>query len=71
MIRWWQFIKRYHCPHSHLIGVYGDAILSMPGMRRLVCEDCGKVLDGLVLLAQSRPPFDGVWRSHDRERRDS
>lgn len=54
MIRWWQFRKRAHCPHEHLIGIFGDEINWVGGWR-LQCRDCGRYLDGPVSLADSRP----------------
>ena len=41
-----------HCPHSNLIGVYGDAIIFVTNGRRLICQDCGNTLDGPVSLAE-------------------
>lgn len=54
VIRWWEFRRRYHCPHERLDGIYGDAIQYF-GWRRNLCADCGKTLDGPVSISQSRP----------------
>lgn len=43
----------YHCPHDSLTGIYGDAIHTHNG-RRLICNDCGRCLDGPVRLARER-----------------
>lgn len=43
--------SRRHCPHTRLEGIYGDAINHTPGARRLQCLDCGRLLDGPVMLA--------------------
>ena len=37
------------CPHSHISGIYGDAINHSAGYR-LECVDCGRLLDGPVSL---------------------
>lgn len=44
---------RRRCPHSGLIGIYGDEINSCGGYR-LYCEDCDRFLDGPVLLTANR-----------------
>lgn len=61
MIKWWQFRKRYHCPHSTLMGYYGDEIIRNAWFR-LRCMDCGKLLDGHPNLAKSRrgEAYEGV-----------
>ena len=46
--------ERRHCPHSRLRGIYGDEINHTPGFRRLECLDCGRLLNGPVILAESR-----------------
>ena len=53
MIRWWQIRKRAACPHSRLRGIYGDEIRAA-GYKRLHCLDCGRLLDGPVVLAKLR-----------------
>jgi hypothetical protein len=50
-VRW---RDKLHCPHRNLRGIYGDEILHIPGGRRLVCRDCGRLLDGPVSLAEAR-----------------
>lgn len=49
ILKKWSF--RRHCPHTRLEGIYGDAINHTPGGRRLQCLDCGRLLDGPVMLA--------------------
>ena len=44
---------RKRCPHSNLVGIYGDMINAI-GDWRLHCRDCGRYLDGPVLLADMR-----------------
>ena len=44
--------KRRRCPHVRLNGVYGDAIHALNA--RLMCLDCGALLDGPVKLAEWR-----------------
>lgn len=44
---------RRRCPHSNLAPVYGDMIL-YNNFYRLWCRDCGRTLDGLVILASRR-----------------
>ena len=39
------------CPHVRIAGIYGDRILHTPGYRRLICLDCGRLLDGPPSLA--------------------
>lgn len=46
--------ERRHCAHSRLRGIYGDEINHTPGYRRLQCRDCGRLLDGPVMLALVR-----------------
>jgi hypothetical protein len=51
---WWsRRSARRHCPHSDLIGIYGDLVNAVGGWR-LRCADCGRYLDGPVSLANSR-----------------
>ena len=50
MIRAWR--KRRRCAHVHLRGIYGDAINLLNA--RLMCMDCGALLDGPVVLADWR-----------------
>lgn len=47
--------RRKHCPHVRLRGIYGDEINHTPGYRRNQCLDCGRLLDGPVSIAVSRP----------------
>lgn len=42
-----------HCPHVHVVGIYGDAII-YNGWYRLWCRDCGIYLDGPVSIAKDR-----------------
>lgn len=42
--------KSRHCPHLNLRGIYGDEI-NLVGGYRLVCQDCGNLLDGPVSLS--------------------
>lgn len=39
------------CPHVRIRGIFGDEINHTPGYRRLVCMDCGRLLDGPVRYA--------------------
>lgn len=48
--RGWRAKRR--CPHSRLRGIYGDAINHLGA--RLRCLDCGRLLDGPVVLAELR-----------------
>lgn len=41
------------CPHSNLVGIYGDEI-NFYGGWRLHCRDCGQFLNGPVSLATMR-----------------
>lgn len=41
------------CPHSRLVGIYGDMINAVGGYR-LRCLDCRRLLDGPVSLAKHR-----------------
>ena len=50
LIRAWR--KRRRCPHVHLNGIYGDAINLLNA--RLMCMDCGALLEGPVVLADWR-----------------
>ncbi len=43
---------RSRCPHSHLSGIYGDAINVLN--TRLICLRCGRSIDGPVVLATLR-----------------
>lgn len=45
---------RKRCPHSNLRGIYGDEINHTPRFSRLQCRDCGRFLDGPVMLATLR-----------------
>ena len=45
--------ERRVCPHSDLRGIYGDEINHRGGYR-LECRDCGRLLDGPVMLAKIR-----------------
>lgn len=42
--------KVSRCPHANIRGIYGDEI-NQSGGYRLVCRDCGLLLDGPVSLA--------------------
>lgn len=55
-MRWLRELKaRSRCPHSRLRGIYGDeVIIGTPRFSRLQCRDCGKFLDGPVVLAEMR-----------------
>lgn len=44
---------RRRCPHSQLMGVYGDEITYV-GWWRIWCRGCGRYLDGPVSLVASR-----------------
>lgn len=56
------FGKR-HCPHSNLVGIYGDRINHTPGGRRLLCNDCGSLLDGPVSPSRDRAAMTiPLWR---------
>lgn len=46
--------RRRDCPHSRLMGIYGDEINRTPHFHRLLCCDCGRYLDGPVKLADMR-----------------
>jgi hypothetical protein len=45
--------RRKHCPHIRVRGIYGDEILAS-GNRRNHCLDCGRLLDGPVLVSVIR-----------------
>ena len=46
---------RKRCPHSNLRGIYGDEVIfATPRFSRLQCNDCGRFLDGPVMLAVLR-----------------
>lgn len=49
--RRFSFINR--CPHTNLIGIYGDAINHCGGYR-LWCSDCKRYINGQVDLAHIR-----------------
>lgn len=49
----YRWLSRKRCPHSNLTGIYGDRINHVGGWR-LWCGDCGRYLDGSVMLAKSR-----------------
>lgn len=51
VIRRW--LTRRRCPHSCLLGIYGDAI-NYAGGFRLACLHCARLLDGPVTLAEAR-----------------
>lgn len=58
---WFGPRARRRCPHSNLIGIYGDQINAAGGLR-LLCCDCGGRLGGPVGLAAMRasePREDG------------
>ena len=40
------------CPHASLRGIYGDQQIAHYGGHRLICTDCGRLLDGPVSLAE-------------------
>ena len=42
------------CPHVRISGIYGDEINHCGGYR-LSCDDCGRLLDGAVSLAEPAP----------------
>ena len=44
------------CPHVRISGIYGDEINHCGGYR-LSCDDCGRLLDGAVSLANPAPPI--------------
>lgn len=46
-------LRRLHCPHSRLDGIYGDEINHVGGYR-LQCLDCHAFIHGPVSLAQMR-----------------
>lgn len=54
-----KLFRRNRCPHSNLIGVYGDKI-NMVGGYRLFCNDCKMYLNGPVALAKSRESERGL-----------
>lgn len=49
-----------HCAHIHVRGIWGDEINHTPGGRRLECLDCGRLLDGPVLVAMLRSGEAGL-----------
>lgn len=61
-IRWWQLRRKWHCPHVHVRGIYGDEINATPGFRRVQCLTCGRLLDGPVSIAvvRRRAVADGL-----------
>lgn len=48
-----KLLRKWRCPHSNVQGIYGDEINHSHG-RRLFCMDCGRLLDGPVLIARLR-----------------
>ena len=52
--------KRRHCPHSDLEPIYGDEINRLGGYR-LICRDCGRLIDGPPTLAASRKD-EPTWK---------
>lgn len=55
MNRWWQWRKRSRCPHSKLRPIHGDEIIfGTPDWNRIQCLDCGRFLDGPVVIAYLR-----------------
>ena len=62
---------RRHCPHVHLRAIYGDEIVQA-GYRRNHCLDCGRLLDGPVLVAVTRAQEAAVidaarWSARPRD----
>lgn len=53
-LRWWSFIRRRHCPHVDVMGIYGPQVRRTRGHRQMWCRRCGRVLDGPVQLAEDR-----------------
>ncbi|OHD15001.1 MAG: hypothetical protein A2Y38_25645 [Spirochaetes bacterium GWB1_59_5] len=54
LMKWWRASRKWrHCPHENIRGIYGDMI-NYVGGRRLVCMDCGNLLDGPVSIAELR-----------------
>jgi len=50
---WFGRTARRHCPHSHLLPIWGDDVRLVGGWR-LQCVDCNQYLDGPVSLAELR-----------------
>lgn len=65
-MKWWEFRKRAACPHSNLRGIHGDEIIAA-GFKRLHCLDCGRLLDGPVMLAVLRRQESELSASAERE----
>jgi len=49
----YKWYNRSKCPHSFVVGIYGDSINYHAG-DRLICAQCGKTLDGPVRIAELR-----------------
>lgn len=56
--------SRRTCPHVHLQGIYGDAILASRGYR-LQCTDCWSMLEGPVELASVNRDPNNVMPQQD------
>ena len=56
-------LKRLRCPHSNLVGIFGDNI-NAAGGKRLRCLSCGSFLDGPVILAEIRKEEVG-WAQNE------
>jgi hypothetical protein len=63
-------MRRRHCPHSRLRGIYGDEINHTPGGRRLECQDCGALLDGPVVIERIRSDEPRLLIEDSRRRGD-
>lgn len=57
-LKWWEWVKKHHCPHVHVRGIYGDEINHTSGYRRLQCLNCGRLLDGPVSISWGRKAAD-------------
>ena len=63
MYKWYEFKKRYRCPHVNLQGLYGDAIYYIGDNKyRNLCLDCGKLLDGPVSISVERKSLETTKR---------
>lgn len=50
---WFGRTARRRCPHSRLVGIYGDPVNHKGGWR-LACLQCARYIDGPVMLARHR-----------------
>lgn len=59
---WWALVRKRHCPHVDVMGVYGVRVGRTRGRRRMWCRRCRRLLDGPVELSEDRREL--VMRYH-------